>query len=76
MTRKFLLIRDSSPLASEAENYLIENNIDYDVFFSDEKLSFPLIYSPFTRSPFVGADGFKLFKNTHAYCSIEKPVVC
>lgn len=62
---KILLIRDSSELSSEVENYLIKAKLNYNVFYSNKKDfggELPVI---FDFAPYRGKVGFYLFKEFH-----------
>lgn len=63
---KIVLIRDSSEVSNNAEEFLIENNYDYDVYYSERKSNLPLIYSSYGYTPYEGEGGLNLFKISHS----------
>jgi len=71
--KRVLLVRDSSKLCQEAEDFLNEHKIEYDIFYANEKDvdNLPVIFSPLSCHPYEGRAGFNLFK----YPYLKKEVV-
>lgn len=59
-----LLIRGISKLCQEAEDFLKENKIQYDLLYADKNDvdNLPVIFSPNSCIPYEGQAGFNLFK--------------
>ncbi len=67
----FLLIRDDSDLSRKVEDFLIENKLEYNIFYSNKEdiPKLPIIFTPLGSFPYEGEKGFNLFKYSHQNCA-------
>ena len=70
------LVRNSSDLSTEVENYIKDKNLEYIVLFIDETIDVPQIMVPGSVYPLYGRPGFNMFKtfNLEKYVNNEERV--
>jgi hypothetical protein len=61
------LVRNGSKPSQEAEEFLMENNIGYNVLYDEDTTNLPLIFDSVARDPYKGQIGLNLFKHNHNY---------
>jgi hypothetical protein len=62
---RVLLLRGQSETSKKAEDFLKENNYQYDVLYGDESEEMPIIFPPNSSVSYTGERGLKIFQHIY-----------